>query len=98
MSLTNKNQGAPGRGEQTRAAQSLLFGSATILYGDAPTGNTAVSFDGTSGCYMTFGSDTPTNINQTTSNIFVEAWVYFNDLNLNNRIFTRTPMEYHMFF
>jgi hypothetical protein len=84
-------QGVPGRGVHKKAAQPLLFGSATILYGDAPTGNTAVSFDGTSGCYMTFGSDTPTNINQTTSNIFVEAWVYFNDLNLNNRIFTRTP-------
>jgi hypothetical protein len=50
-----------------------------------------MSFDGTTGSYMTFGSNTPTNIDQTTSNIFVEAWVYFNNLNLNNRIFTRTP-------
>jgi hypothetical protein len=92
MSLTNKNQGAPGRTVQTRAAQPLLAGSATILYGGAPTGNTAMSFDGTTGSYMTLGSSTPTNINQNTSNIFVEAWVYFNDLNLNNRIFTRTPL------
>ena len=89
MSLTNKNQGAPGRTVQTRAAQPLLAGSATILYGGAPTGNTAMSFDGTTGSYMTLGSSTPTNINQTTSNIFVEAWVYFNDLNIENRVFNR---------
>ena len=36
MSLTNKNQGAPGQAVQTRVAQPLLAGSATILYGGAP--------------------------------------------------------------
>ena len=92
MSLTNKNQGAPGRTVQTRAARSLLTGSATILYGGAPGSNTAAYFPGITGSYMTLGSSTPTNIDQTTSNIFVEAWVYFNDLNTTNVLFTRTPL------
>jgi hypothetical protein len=40
---------------------------------------------------MDLGTSGPTNINQNTSNIFVEAWVYFNSVTIAHRIFVRTP-------
>ena len=80
---------APSSSVQPGPAQ--LQGSAALVT-NAPTSNTAVYFPGTSGSYMGLGSSTSTNIDQTTSNIFVEAWVYFNDLSLNNRIFTRNAL------
>ena len=73
---------------QVSPGPAQLQGSAALVT-NAPTSNTAVSFPGTTGSYMSLGTSTPTNINQLTSNIFVEAWVYFNDLSIENRVFNR---------
>jgi hypothetical protein len=75
-------QGVPGRAVQTRVAQPLLIGNATILYGGAPTSNTAVYFPGTSGAYMLLNS-TPATFDLATSNLFVECWVYFGNVPIN---------------
>ena len=51
-------------------------GSATILYDGAPTSNTALSLPGTSGNVMNLGTFFPSRADPSTSNIFVEAWIY----------------------
>ena len=51
-----------------------LQGTAALVT-NAPTSNTAVLFDGTTGCYMTLGASGPTTFNTNSSNLFVEAWV-----------------------
>lgn len=84
-------QGMPGRGVQARAVQPFLAGNATILYRGAPTGNTAAYFPGSVGSYIDLGASSATNINQNTSNIFIEAWVYFIDFSVAHRIFARAP-------
>jgi hypothetical protein len=40
---------------------------------------------------MNLGASSATNINQNTSNIFIEAWVYFIDFTVAHRIFVRAP-------
>jgi len=55
---------------------SELKGTATITYGGAPTSNTAVSLPGTSGNVMNLGPYFPSKANPSTSNIYVEAWIY----------------------
>ena len=79
---SNMGVGVGGPG----AAQ--LQGSAALVT-NAPTSNTAVSFPGTVYSYMTLGSSTPTNFNTNTSNIFMEAWVYFNSFSAINRFYGR---------
>jgi hypothetical protein len=59
---------------QVSPGPAQLQGSAALVT-NAPTSNTAVSFNGTSG-YMNLGSTGPTTFNTNSSNLFVEAWVY----------------------
>jgi hypothetical protein len=75
---------------QVSPGPARLQGSAALVT-DAPTSNTAVYFPGTTGAYMDLGASSATNINQNTSNIFIEAWVYFIDFSVAHRIFVRTP-------
>jgi len=81
-------QGVPGRAVQVRAVQPLLVGNATILYGLAPTGNTAAYFPGTVNDYINLGTSTPTNFDASTSNVFFEAWINWTDFG-GNRIYGR---------
>jgi hypothetical protein len=76
---------------QVSPGPAQLQGSAALVTTVAGVSNTAVYFPGTPGSYMDLGTSGPTNINQNTSNIFVEAWVYFNSTAVGNRIFVRTP-------
>lgn len=77
----------PSRGVQTSAINPLLSGNARVLYGTAPTGNTAAYFDGSTGTYINLGTSTPVNFNLNTSNIFCEAWIYLNTFDSpSNRI------------
>jgi hypothetical protein len=55
-----------------------LQGTATITYGGAPTSNTALSLPGSSGNVMNLGPYFPAKVDPSTSNVFVEAWIYFN--------------------
>jgi hypothetical protein len=65
--LTPSSQVSPGPAQ--------LQGSAALVT-NAPSGsNTAVSFNGSSG-YMNLGTSTPTNFDYSTSNVFIECWVY----------------------
>ena len=74
---------------QVSPGPAQLQGSASLVT-NAPTSNTAVYFPGTSGNYMNLGATGPTTFNTTTSNTFVEAWVYFNALGgFNSRIYGR---------
>ena len=66
---------------QVSPGPAQLQGSAALVT-NAPTSNTAVSFNGTTGSYMNLGTS-PVNVNLTTSNIFVEYWVYLNDQSLS---------------
>ena len=62
---------------QVSPGPAQLQGSAALVT-NAPTSNTAVYFPGTTGSYMNLGASSPVNVNLTTSNIFVECWVYLN--------------------
>jgi hypothetical protein len=55
-----------------------LRGSAAYLNGYAPTSNSAVYFPSTGSPYMNLGVNSPAIFDLATSNLFVEAWVYFN--------------------
>ena len=66
--LTPSSQVSPGPGQ--------LVGSAALVT-DAPTSNTAVSFNGSSG-YMNLGTSSPAVFDNSTSNLFIECWVYVN--------------------
>ena len=87
MSLTATNAqvykgtAAVTYGSGSGVSGSQLQGSATITYGGAPTSNTALSLPGTSGNYMLLPASHPTNFDPSTSNVFVEAWVYWNGAN-----------------
>lgn len=52
-----------------------LQGTTAIVY-NAPTSNTAVNFPGGSGNNMNLGSGSPAAVNVSTSNLYVEVWVY----------------------
>jgi len=68
---------------QVSPGPAQLQGSAALVT-NAPSGsNTAVSFDGSSG-YMNLGTATAANFNHSTSNLFVEAWVYTTNNGVNN--------------
>jgi hypothetical protein len=82
--LTPSSQVSPGPAQ--------LQGSAALVT-DAPTSNTAVSFNGTTG-YMNLGTTSPTNFDYSTSNIFFEAWIYFNDLSTIQRIYQKDAFTF----
>jgi len=68
--------------EQVSPGPAQLQGGASLVT-NAPSGsNTAVSFNGTTGSYMNLGTS-PVNVDITTSNIFVEYWVYLNNQSLS---------------
>ena len=87
MSLTATNAqvykgtAAVTYGSGSGVSNRELQGTATITYGGAPTSNTALSLPGTSGNYMLLNSSHPTNFDPSTSNVFIEAWVYWNGAN-----------------
>ena len=87
MSLTATNSqvykgtAAVTYGSGSGVSNRELQGTATITYGGAPTSNTALSLPGTSGNYMLLPASHPTNFDPSTSNVFVEAWVYWNGAN-----------------
>jgi Concanavalin A-like lectin/glucanases superfamily/Alpha-L-arabinofuranosidase B, catalytic len=62
---------------QVSPGPAQLQGSAALVT-NAPTSNTAVYFPGTTGSYMNLGTNSPINFNLSTSNIFVECWIYLN--------------------
>jgi len=62
---------------QVSPGPAQLVGGASLVT-NAPTSNTAVYFDGSTGTYMNLGAGSSTNFNYSTSNLFVEAWVYLN--------------------
>ena len=67
---------------QVSPGPAQLQGGASLVT-NAPSGsNTAVSFNGTTGSYMNLGTS-PVNVDITTSNIFVECWVYLNNQSLS---------------
>ena len=76
-----KGTAAVTYGSGSGVSGSQLQGTATITYGGAPTSNTALSLPGTSGNYMLLNSSHPTNFDPSTSNVFIEAWVYWNGAN-----------------
>jgi Concanavalin A-like lectin/glucanases superfamily len=79
--LSPTSQGFPGPAQ--------LVGSAQFVT-NAPTSNTAVSFPGTTGSYMSLGTSTSTNFSTFTSNVFIEAWVYVNAFGASARFYTRS--------
>lgn len=62
---------------QVSPGPAQLQGSAALVT-NAPTSNTAVYLNGTSGTYMMLGTTSPANFDNSTSNIFVECYVYLN--------------------
>jgi hypothetical protein len=68
-----------------------LQGSA-VLVTNAPTSNTAVSFPGTTGSYMTLGPNTPTNFDTNSSNLFVEMWMNATSLTPACRLYGRAAL------
>ena len=99
-------QGMPSRGVQIRAAQPFLLGNATILYGGAPSGNTAFYCTGpyaTSSNCMNLGTSTLANFNYNSSNMFCEFWWYTSNASLTNLntpislgVFTTTSTSYRI--
>ena len=73
-----KGTAAVNYGSGPGVSNRELQGTATITYGGAPTSNTALSLPGTSGSVMNLGTFFPSRADPSTSNVFVEAWVYFN--------------------
>ena len=66
-SLAPSSQVSPGPAQ--------LQGSAALVT-NAPTSNTAVYFPSTGSPYMDLGANSPAAVNVSTSNLFVECWVY----------------------
>ena len=99
-------QGMPSQVTQVRAAQPLLLGNATILYGGAPTGNTALTCSGsyaTGTNFLNLGTSSPVNFNFNNSNLFIEVWWYTSNTaagNLNTAIslgsLTTTQLSYRL--
>ena len=85
MSLTATNAqvykgtAAVTYGSGSGVSGSQLQGTATITYGGAPTSNTAL-VTGSSN-YMKLPTTDPTNFDPSTSNVFIEAWVYWSGTN-----------------
>ena len=71
-----KGTAAVNYGSGPGVSNRELQGTATITYGGAPTSNTALSLPGTSGSVMNLGTFFPSRANPSTSNIYVEAWIY----------------------
>lgn len=88
MSLTAANAqvykgtAAVTYGSGPGVSEGKLQGTATVTYGGAPTSNTAL-VTGSSN-YMKLPTSDPTNFDPSTSNVFVEAWVYWNGTNTWN--------------
>jgi hypothetical protein len=88
MSLTAKKTGtlfgttSISNGTGSGVSNRELQGAATITYGGAPSGYTALSLPGTSGAYMNLGTTHPASFDLETSNLFFECWVYFNSLSI----------------
>jgi hypothetical protein len=61
--------------------QPYIQGFARVAYRTAPTGNTAVYFPGLSGSVLNFGTFFPSIADPSTSNIYVEMWIYPTDSN-----------------
>lgn len=76
MSLTKTGA---GKISLSSSANQYLQGSTKIVYGRGPAGNTAAYFPGISGSYMLFNSS-PSIFDLSTSNLFVECWIYLNSL------------------
>ena len=85
MSLTATNAqvykgtAAVTYGSGSGVSNRELQGTATITYGGAPTSNTAL-VTGSSN-YMKLPTTDPTNFDPSTSNVFIEAWIYWNGAN-----------------
>ena len=85
MSLTARNAqvykgtAAVTYGSGSGVSGSQLQGTATVTYGGAPTSNTAL-VTGSSN-YMKLPTTDPTNFDPSTSNVFIEAWVYWSGTN-----------------
>ena len=56
--------------------QPYIQGFVQVAYKTAPTGNTAVYFPGLSGSVLNFGTFFPSVADPSTSNIYVEMWIY----------------------
>jgi hypothetical protein len=69
---------------QVSPGPAQLQGSAALVT-NAPTSNTAASFPGSVGSYMTLGTTGPTTFDTSVSNTFMEAWVYLNTGQTGNR-------------
>ena len=88
MSLTAANAqvykgtAAVTYGSGPGVSEGKLQGTATVTYGGAPTGNTALVTGASS--YLQLPASDPTNFDPSTSNVFVEAWVYWNGTNTWN--------------
>jgi len=92
MSLTATNAqvykgtAAVTYGSGSGVSGSQLQGTATITYGGAPTSNTALSLPGTSGSVFNGGTFFPSKVDPSASNVFVEAWIYFNSASSPNTL------------
>jgi hypothetical protein len=82
-----KGTAAVTYGSGSGVSNRELQGTATITYGGAPTSNTALSLPGTSGNVMNLGPFFPSRADPSTSNIYVEAWIYLNSAT-NGFVFT----------
>jgi len=74
-SLAPSSQVSPGPAQ--------LQGSAALVT-NAPTSNTAVYFPSTGSPYMNLGTTGPTSFDLSTSNIFIEAWIYLTSIPSQN--------------
>ena len=68
---------------QVSPGPAQLAGSAALVT-NAPTSNTAVYFPSTGSPYMNLGTTGPTSFNLSTSNIFIEAWIYLTSIPSQN--------------
>jgi hypothetical protein len=93
--LNESYVGLVGTATYPATTLSQLQGSA-VFTSNAPFSNTvftagyncnAVYFPGTAGAYFNYGTSTTAPlVNISTNNLFVEAWVYFNNFNQSNYI------------
>jgi len=73
---------------QVSPGPAQLQGSAALVT-NAPTSNTAVYFPSIGSPYMDLGVNSPAAVNVSTSNLFVECWVY--------QVNSTTPSSYQAF-
>jgi Concanavalin A-like lectin/glucanases superfamily len=83
-----QSQGIPPTVSSTLSnLPKFTYGTPNILYGTAPTGNTAAYFVGPSyiiGNYIALPSSDPSNFNFNNSNLFCEYWWYTSNTNTDN--------------